>query len=101
MKQDDRKRQLKAQFKAAQRTALEASLPIPLPELKGLLDHLDETAHTCDHTFYETTKFLVERGVDPARVLPWLQEHGGYCDCEVLANVESDLDELLRRETDA
>jgi hypothetical protein len=23
-----------------------------------------------------------------ATVIPWLREQGGYCDCEVLANVE-------------
>jgi hypothetical protein len=34
--------------------------------------------------------FLAERGLDAAAVIPWLRESGGYCDCEVLANVEDE-----------
>ena len=42
----------------------------------------------CDHTLRHTEAFLAERGLDAAAVVPWLRDSGGYCDCEVLANVE-------------
>ncbi len=28
-------------------------------------------------------------------LVPWLQELGGYCDCEVLANVEQQFEKIL------
>jgi hypothetical protein len=35
--------------------------------------------------------------IDVTRIVPWLREHGGYCDCEVLANVEDEFSEILER----
>jgi hypothetical protein len=40
---------------------------------------------------------LHERRLEPQSVLPWLAEQGGYCDCEVLANLD-DLAEPFRPE---
>jgi hypothetical protein len=28
------------------------------------------------------------KGINESRVIPWLEKNGGYCDCEVIANVE-------------
>jgi hypothetical protein len=57
--------------------------------LHDLFDWLDrEDAPACDHTLRETVEFLRQRGLDVERVVSWLQEHGGFCDCEVLYNVE-------------
>ena len=59
-------------------------------ELRDLFDWLDRKgAPPCDRTARETKAFLAARGLDEQRVIPWLQSYGGYCDCEVLANVES------------
>jgi hypothetical protein len=44
-----------------------------------------------------TTDFLRKRGLDVARVVSWLRDHGGYCDCEVLANVEDEFSEIIDR----
>ena len=35
-------------------------------------------------------QFLQANGLREATIIPWLGEHGGYCDCEVLANVEEE-----------
>lgn len=43
-----------------------------------------------------TTAFLESKKLDVQRVVPWLREHGGYCDCEVLANVEDGFGDLIR-----
>jgi hypothetical protein len=39
-------------------------------------------------------------GNDVETVFAWLDTHGGYCDCEVLANVEQEVDEAMRASKD-
>jgi Protein of unknown function (DUF2695) len=86
----DRKKALKRQFKGRERADADARLPLPKPDLAELFDRLDDrlSAEDCDHTLRHTEAFLTERGFDVATVVTWLRESGGYCDCEVLANVE-------------
>ena len=50
----------------------------------------------CDHSRRLTQAWLAARGYEAANVFAWLDEHGGYCDCEVLANVEQVVDEARR-----
>jgi hypothetical protein len=42
----------------------------------------------CDRTRRLTEQWLLQRGHNVLAVLAWLDTQGGYCDCEVLANVE-------------
>ena len=42
----------------------------------------------CDHSRRLARGFLELRGLRVDEVFSWLDEHGGYCDCEVLFNVE-------------
>jgi hypothetical protein len=88
----DRNKDLKRQFKQRERANAEARLPLSKPDLAALFDHLDEQVgkHGCDHTLRHTRAFLAARRMDEAAVVPWLHESGGTCDCEVLANVESE-----------
>lgn len=56
-----------------------------------LFDFLDNTLsdEECDNTMRLTRSYLAENQVENTdEVLKWLSEHGGYCDCEVLMNVE-------------
>ena len=66
-----------------------AAMPLPLTELRALFDQLDQALprEGCDHSVRLTERFLSERGLDVERVTAWLQQYGGFCDCEVLANV--------------
>lgn len=92
------KRQQINDWKRIEREKLVASIPIPHLDLRDLFDFLDrEDAPECDHTLRETTEFLVSRSLDPAIVTPWLQQHGGYCDCEVIYNVEEKFGEIVGR----
>ena len=96
MTSDERKRELKAQVKAAEKQKLFASLPVDIPTLKDLLSYLNkDPALPCDHTLRGTTEFLTSRQIDPAKVIPWLQEHGGFCDCEVIYNVYDAVGDLV------
>ncbi len=65
-------------------------MPLLLTELGALYDHLDEQlgVHECNHTPKMTIEFLIANMLDPEVIGPWLGEYGGFCDCEVLANVE-------------
>lgn len=72
------------------------SLPINeniFPKLFDFLD--DELKHGCDHSSVITKTFLQKNGVSNiSEVIEWLSENGGYCDCEILANVEDLFDYL-------
>ncbi|HEX6747948.1 MAG TPA: DUF2695 domain-containing protein [Longimicrobium sp.] len=69
-------------------------MPVSHGDLRGLFDALDEALEGgCDQTLRHTRAFLRSRGMDEARVLPWLAEYGGHCDCEVLANVGGEWDD--------
>ena len=55
-----------------------------------LFDYLDEhLGDGCDHSLTMTTEFLKDKGIENIdKVGVWLNNNGGYCDCEVLMNVE-------------
>ncbi len=67
-----------------------AALPISSANLQSLFDMLDLRlpVNGCDHTRRLTIAFLRERSLPEDSVLRWLDENGGFCDCEVLANSE-------------
>ncbi|ASK33314.1 DUF2695 domain-containing protein [Alloalcanivorax mobilis] len=91
-----RKKSLKQKARNRQRAELEASLPLSAQTLKSLFSELDaDGAPPCDHTLTRTREFLHRHGHDVAAVEPWLNQHGGFCDCEVLANVYDEVGDLL------
>ena len=74
-----------------------ASLPMEEKHFVALFHFLEKALqeHPCNHTLGNTTLFLTENKVlDPEKVITWLTSHGGYCDCEVLYNVEEQFDYL-------
>ena len=74
-----------------------ASLPMEDKSFSELFDYLEKALQECpcDHTLRHTTCFLTENKVsDIEKVITWLTSHGGYCDCEVLNNVEEQFDYL-------
>lgn len=59
--------------------------------IKKLLDYLDDALgdSNCRDDLTLTEAFLrSQTGIDAKRIIAWLKEHGGYCDCEVLANID-------------
>jgi hypothetical protein len=73
------------------RNDFEAGLPMKKELFKGLFDFLDDelSKKDCDDTNRMTKEHLEAIGLqDVDAVLDWLEEQGGYCDCEVLSNVE-------------
>ena len=94
---DPRKEALKKAWREQENQKLLASIPMPRETLGELFDHLDGAlSQGCDHSLRLTTAFLESKKLDVQRVVPWLREHGGYCDCEVLGNVEDEFRDLIR-----
>jgi len=99
MSNDERKKELMKAWKAREQEQLVASIPMSHENLRALFDLLDrENAPPCDHTLKETIEFLRERSLDVDRVLAWLREYGGYCDCEVIYNVDDKFGPIVGRE---
>lgn len=94
MSRNPRKDELKKAWREQQRRSVAESLPMRSRDLSDLLHHLAGTSTECDHTLRSTKEFLAHRGLDVDRCIAWLGVHGGYCDCEALANVEDTLQEL-------
>lgn len=92
------KKQLKTQWRDQQRKAALAALPLPASELKAMFDMLDVELpqKSCDHTRRLTEAWLRSRGYEVDRVFSWLDTQGGYCDCEILANVEEIVDDAAK-----
>lgn len=91
MTEKERRKQLLKEFREKQREEFEQSLPIDRKTFENLFDYLDNQfeKNNCDDTNKMTLKFLEKNKVENIEVvLKWLADNGGYCDCEILANVE-------------
>jgi hypothetical protein len=58
--------------------------------MEGLFGLLDESLseQDCDHSRRLTDAWLAQRGHAIEPMHQWLDDTGGFCDCEVLANSE-------------
>jgi hypothetical protein len=85
-----RRKEMLRGVREQQRAEARAALPLPDDQLRAMFDTLDRELpiRGCDHTRRLTQEFLERSGHPIEAVLAWLDENGGYCDCEVLANVE-------------
>lgn len=93
----DEKKALKRKAREQEVAAGRAAVPLTASAGKHLFDALDEhlSENDCDHSLGITLSVLRDEGVENVdAVVTWLREHGGYCDCEVLANVEEHWDSL-------
>ena len=87
MDKNERKKILRA-LKEKQKAKFEESLPMSCDLFHELFDFLDEklVVEGCSHTVKMTVLFLNQRDISTNPVLTWLEEQGGYCDCEILGN---------------
>lgn len=73
------------------------SLPVPAPVLKALFNHLDERlgSSECDNTLRYVRDFIRNHSLPEKAVVSWLEDNGGYCDCEALANAKQVVEEAV------
>lgn len=85
-----KKKELLKKYINDQKDDFEKSLPFSKDLFEKLLDTLDERLEIdgCDDILKYTIKFLKENKLPLENAISWLNENGGYCDCEVLANTE-------------
>ena len=87
----ERKR-LKDEYLRAQQEASAARMPLDRAQLEALLDHVEAAveANGCDHTLAATEAWAAREDIDLERLHDGLEEYGGFCDCEVVMNVDAD-----------
>jgi hypothetical protein len=92
-----RRRAMAQQLRAAQAASLLASMPLRSSQLKELFDYLGGKLieEGCDDTLRYAKQFALEVHVPFAPLKTWLEDLGGYCDCEVMANVEEKFEGLI------
>jgi len=70
-------------------------MPLVLqPEtVESLRDFVDARVRSngCDHSRRFTQQWAAENSIDDGELFDVLDNHGGYCDCEVLLNVPEDM----------
>jgi hypothetical protein len=91
----ERRKQIMHDLKNRADQEFESSLPMSRDKFNNLFNYLDTNLGNtdCDDTHTSTKAFLVQSNIENVQeVLQWLAEHGGYCDCEILANVEEQFD---------
>ena len=78
------------EWRAQQRAAARAKLPLPDDQMQALFDMLDVSLpeRGCQHTLSLVREWAEQRGVAFDSLAEWCHENGGHCDCEVLANCE-------------
>lgn len=92
-----RRRELLRHLKQVEQARAEDAMPLAKADLKDLFDYVDAKlqAEGCDRTLAGTLAFLRERQLPEQSIVEWLREYGGYCDCEVIANVEGEWGEVV------
>jgi hypothetical protein len=87
---DQQKRDARRAYKEAERGRASEAMVLDETQLSDLLDYLDERLQHagCDHTLRLTERWAAERRIESRGLLASLEHFGGYCDCEVLANVD-------------
>jgi hypothetical protein len=78
------------EWRAKERAAQRAKLPVPDPQMAALFDALDVAlgARGCDHTLRLVREWAARHGIAFDSLAAWCHDNGGHCDCEVLANCE-------------
>ncbi|MED9904164.1 MAG: DUF2695 domain-containing protein [Lachnospiraceae bacterium] len=89
------KKELLKKYKEEQRKKFVESLPMSIENFTDLFDYLDENMDKCDDELSLTRQFLMENNLPINEVIEWLETNGGYCDCEVLANIEDLFEEVI------
>lgn len=90
-----RRKKIVSAIEQKQHAAEISRMPISIADLKALFEFLNIPGRTCDHSHKSTLEFLNKQKLDAEKIIPWLEEYGGYCDCEVVFNVEESWGEYV------
>lgn len=86
-----RKRQIEnlEQMSGEELRAFLDTLPAGQLTISDLLDYVEDELweSECNHSLRHSMKFMMENGLNFAKLTHWLNENGGYCDCKVLEQI--------------
>ena len=84
------KKTLKKEFKENELKAFRESLPMKETDFLPLFDFLDNelSENECKNDCSLLEKYCKKKKLDFATLTEWFKKHGGFCDCEILGNVE-------------
>jgi len=87
-KQD--KKALRKAFKEAELTEFRKSLPMNEDDFLPLFNFLDSalSENDCKNDFTLLESYCKQKELDFSALAQWFKGQGGYCDCEIYANVE-------------
>ena len=87
MDRAEKKRRVK-EWARTERVAARMKFPLPDHQLQALFAYVNEhlEGEGCDHSCRFMEGWLSNNGITADPVRTWLEENGGYCDCEVIAN---------------
>jgi hypothetical protein len=74
----------------------ENNLPMDKEKFKGLFEYLNKELFEkgCDNTNNFAREYLNKIGQNnKEKVLEWLSDNGGFCDCEIILNIEQFFEE--------
>ncbi len=85
----DERRRLKQDYLASERTEARAYMILDEAALTDLVEHVDAAVEVqgCDHSLRATLAWAAAHKCEPDALKASLAHFGGYCDCEVAANV--------------
>ncbi|MBX7102556.1 MAG: DUF2695 domain-containing protein [Gemmataceae bacterium] len=85
-------------WKAQKSAAARAKFPLPREQLSAMFDWLDAelSRNECSHTLRLVRDWCSNAGVEARPIELWLNDNGGYCDCEALANAEQAFQEACK-----
>jgi hypothetical protein len=91
----DEKRRRRSVSREYKRDEIERSLaacPLSEADLRALIEWVDGRVieEGCERDLTHARAFIEAGGLPAEASITWLNEHGGYCDCEI-ANVEDRL----------
>ena len=90
------KAKLRTKYKEQELQKFKASFPLKEEEFSPIFDFLDTELekHSCKGDLTLLKKYCENKNIDKEALIEWFRQHGGYCDCEILANVEEKFDYL-------
>jgi Protein of unknown function (DUF2695) len=79
------------------RRSIREGLPAPATMMKALFDYIDKrlSSSECDDSPRYATEFIRTNSLPEDAILDWLEEAGGYCDCEAINNAEQILEDAV------
>ena len=94
-----RRRQIHKELQEKAQIEFEERLPVSRELFQKLFDFLDEEfeINDCEDSLKMTKQFLESQHIqNMEEVKNWLKENGGFCDCEVLNNVEERFEKEIK-----